>query len=56
MSFEPSGNKIEQRCIHCDETVGKGIKYCKFCSTAESRRNADAENMKINQKFVCKLC
>ena len=38
-------------CEHCGGDIGKvARKFCKFCETAEMRKNADKENEEITTK------
>lgn len=44
------------QCCHCGSDVKMGTKLCEYCRTADKRQEADAENLKLNPKFICKFC
>ena len=47
-------------CVHCGERMGTARKFCKFCETAEGRRNVDKQNEEAwaaqGKVYKCKMC
>ncbi len=40
-------NKIDQICLHCENSCGFKVKFCGDCGTVKQREEMDIENRKI---------